>query len=116
LKREIGGTSPPPCFHEMSAELILRKCNPERQKHVRAIFEKQPFGELERLVTQTLLDVVKARGERRTREWTTGSVWWLGSVAAAMRRCGSSCLEFLDTDIFHVSAENGRSRFLDPVD
>src|SRR6266566_9846629 len=57
LKRELGD-EPAPLFHEVR-ELILRKCNPERQKHVRAIFETQPFGELERLVTQTLLDVVK---------------------------------------------------------
>src|SRR5207237_4373237 len=57
LKRELGD-EPAPLFPEVR-ELILRTCKPERQKHVRAIFEKQPFGELERLVTQTLLDVVK---------------------------------------------------------
>src|SRR5437867_3065713 len=43
LKRELGD-EPAPLFHEVR-ELILRKCNPERQKHVRAIFETQPFGE-----------------------------------------------------------------------
>jgi len=32
---------------------------PDREKEIRAILEKQPFGELERLVTQKLLDVVK---------------------------------------------------------
>ena len=57
LKRELGD-EPPPLFHEVR-EVILRKCNREKQEHVRAIFEKQPFGELERLVTQTLLDVVR---------------------------------------------------------
>src|SRR3989442_3555708 len=57
LKRELGD-DPAPLFHEVR-ELILRKCDPEKQKHVRAIFEKQPFGELERLVTKTLLDAVK---------------------------------------------------------
>lgn len=36
-------------------ELILRKCVAARQKEVRLIFGKEPFGELERLVTQTLL-------------------------------------------------------------
>src|SRR6266540_262485 len=54
LKRELG-EEPVPLFHEFR-ELILRKCNRENEKHVRAIFEKQPFGELERLVTQKLLD------------------------------------------------------------
>src|SRR6266702_463869 len=86
LKRELGD-EPAPLFHEVR-ELILRKCNPERQKHVRAIFETQPFGELERLVTQTLLDVVK--------------------------RVAKDVLEFLDTDIFHVSAENCVA-FLEPL-
>jgi len=78
LKRELGD-EPAPLFHEVR-ELILRKCNPERQKHVRAIFEKQPFGELERLVTQTLLTWSSA-WRRTNSRMTTGSVWWLGSVA-----------------------------------
>ena len=39
LKRELGD-EPGPLFHEVR-ELILRKCNPEKQEHVRAIFEKQ---------------------------------------------------------------------------
>ena len=32
---------------------------PEKEKEVRAIFGTRPFGELERLVTQKLLDVAK---------------------------------------------------------
>src|SRR5437016_12795375 len=70
LKRELGD-DPAPLFHEVR-ELILRKCNPEQEEHVRAIFEKQPFGELERLVTQTLLDVVKrvAKDELENDYWT----------------------------------------------
>ena len=58
LKRELG-EEPAPLFGEVR-ELILRKCHPDKEAHLRAIFEKQPFGELERLVTQRLLDVVKA--------------------------------------------------------
>jgi len=49
---------PTPLFQEVR-ELVLRKCMPEKQQEIRAIFEKQPFGELERLVTQKLLDVIK---------------------------------------------------------
>src|SRR5207247_10958485 len=110
LKRELGD-EPAPLFDEVR-ELILRKCNPERREHVRAIFEKQPFGELERLVTQTLLDVVK-----RVATAELENDYWLRMVA---QRSGRSyeemrvvVLEFLDTDIFHVSAENCVS-FLDP--
>jgi transcriptional regulator with XRE-family HTH domain len=40
-------------------ELVLRKCRPSRQRQMRAIFEKQPFGELEQLVTRTLIEVVR---------------------------------------------------------
>jgi len=111
LKRELGD-EPAPLFHEVR-ELILRKCNPEKQKDVRAIFEKQPFGELERLVTQTLLDVVK-----RVAKDELENDYWLRMVARLSHRTYEEMrvvvLEFLDTDIFHVSAENCVS-FLDPL-
>ena len=111
LKRELGD-EPAPLFREVRA-LILRKCNPEKQKHVRAIFEQQPFGELERLVTQTLLDVVK-----RVAKDELENDYWLRMVAKLTSRSHEEMrvivLEFLDTDIFHVSAENCVS-FLDPL-
>src|SRR6185503_14897412 len=46
--------APAPLFKDVRA-LILRKCSPDKQNAIRAIFENQPFGELERLVTQKLL-------------------------------------------------------------
>ena len=111
LKRELGD-EPAPLFHEVR-ELILRKCKPEKQEHVRAIFEQQPFGELERLVTQTLLDVVK-----RVAQDELENDYWLRMVARLSRRSYEEMrvvvLEFLDTDIFHVSAENCVA-FLDPL-
>jgi len=111
LKRELGD-EPAPLFHEVR-ELILRKCHPEREKHVRAIFEQQPFGELERLVTQTLLDVVK-----RVAKDELENDYWLRMVARLSRRTYEEMrvvvLEFLDTDIFQVSAENCVA-FLDPL-
>jgi transcriptional regulator with XRE-family HTH domain len=103
---------PTPLFHEVR-ELVLRKCTPDKQREVRAIFEKQPFGELERLVTQKLLDVIKrvAREELKNEKW-------LGSVARVSGRSYKQMrvmiLEFLDTDVFHVSLENCVS-FLDPL-
>ena len=111
LKRELG-EEPAPLYQEFR-ELILRKCNREQEKHVRAIFEKQPFGELERLVTQKLLDVVKhvAKDE-------LDNDYWLRMVAQLGRRSYEEMrvivLEFLDTDIFHVSAENCVA-FLEPL-
>jgi len=45
-----------PLFPELRA-LLLRKCAPAQREAVRAILERQSFGELERLVAQTLLQV-----------------------------------------------------------
>ena len=47
-----------PLFKECRA-LILRKCEPAREKELRRIFEKEPFGELERLVTHKLMDAAQ---------------------------------------------------------
>src|SRR5438046_5691493 len=111
LKRELGD-EPAPLFHEVR-ELILRKCNPEKQKHVRAIFERQALGELERLVTQTLRDVVKrvAKDELDNDYWRRMVAQLSGRSYEEMRVV---VLEFLDTDIFHLSAENCVA-FLDPL-
>jgi len=111
LKRELG-TEPMPLYREVR-ELLLRKCNPEKQRDVRAIFETQPFGELERLVTQKLLDVAKQVAKQEL-----DNEYWLRMVAQLGGRSFEEMrvivLEFLDTDIFHVSAANWVS-FLDPV-
>jgi transcriptional regulator with XRE-family HTH domain len=55
LKRELGET-PAPLFPRIR-DLLVRKCSPEKRKEILAIYERQPFGELERLVAQKLLDV-----------------------------------------------------------
>ncbi len=112
LKR--GFEDPPAPLFEEVRELILRKCTREKQQQVQAIFAKQPFGELERLVTQKLLDVVK----RVAREELESEVKWLRTVARLSGRSYKQMrvmiLEFLDTDVFHVSGENCVS-FLDPL-
>jgi transcriptional regulator with XRE-family HTH domain len=103
---------PAPLFREVR-ELIIRKCRTEKRTQVRDIFEKQAFGELERLVTQKLLDVTKgiARDELNNESW-------LRSVAKSRRQSYEEMraiiLEFLDTDVFNVSIDHC-SVFLDPV-
>jgi transcriptional regulator with XRE-family HTH domain len=94
-------------------ELILRKCMPKGQQQIREIFEKQPFGELERLVTQKLLDVIRrvARAELENRQWLH-EVALLSDRSYEQMRV--TILEFLDTDIFNVSKENCVS-FLNPL-
>jgi transcriptional regulator with XRE-family HTH domain len=111
LKRALGD-EPTPLFREVRV-LILRKCKPDTERHVRAVFEQQPFGELERLVTQKLLDVVKglAQQELENESWLRTVAELSGRSYEAMRVI---VLEFLDTDIFHVSPENCVA-FLDPL-
>ena len=111
LKRKLADP-PVPLFKEVR-ELVLRKCKPDKQKQIAAIFEKQPFGELELLVTQKLLDVVKkvARRELESENWLR-LVAKLSNRSYEEMRVG--ILEFLDTDIFNVSIENCVS-FLDPL-
>jgi len=111
LKRELGD-EPAPLFQEVRA-MILAKCKPEKRAHVRAIFEKQAFGELERLVAQKLLDVVKqvTQAELENDYWVRMVAQLSGRSYEEMR---VNVLEFLDTDVFHLSAENCIS-FLDPL-
>jgi transcriptional regulator with XRE-family HTH domain len=101
LKRRLGDPLTP-LFKEVR-ELILRKCNPDHRRQIRAIFEKQPFGELERLVTQKLVEVAK-----RVVKEGSGSEHWLRTVALLChRRHGwvrGMVREFVATDIFNLSA------------
>ncbi len=103
---------PRPLFQECR-ELILRKCDPARQDEVRRIFEKQPFGELERLVTQKLLDVAQsvAKEELQREDWLRLMSEHSGHSYEQVR---VSILEFLDTDVFNISVENCVS-FLNPI-
>ena len=56
LQRELGDQLEPLLSHVR--EFILRTCRPEQAKQIRAIIERQSFGELERLVARKLLDIV----------------------------------------------------------
>jgi transcriptional regulator with XRE-family HTH domain len=111
LKRKV--LDPPrPLFQEFR-QLILRKCLAPRRKQITNIFEREPFGEFERFITQKLLDVAKrvAREELEDEKW-------LHRVATVSKRSYEETrvliLDFLDTDIFHVSVENCIS-FLNPL-
>jgi transcriptional regulator with XRE-family HTH domain len=103
---------PRPLFREVR-ELILLKCEPRKRKQIHAIFEKEPFGEVERLITQKVLDVAK-----RVAKEELESENWLRLVARLSKRSYEQTrvmiLQFLDTDVFHVSVENCVS-FLDPL-
>ena len=102
---------PPRPLFKACRDLILRKCDPSRRAETCRIFEKEPFGELERLVTQTLLDVAQGVAKEELR-----SEKWLRLMAKLSRRSYEqmrvAILEFLDTDVF--SLENCVA-FLDPM-
>jgi transcriptional regulator with XRE-family HTH domain len=111
LKRKLADP-PTPLFKEVR-ELILAKCEPSKEQSIRAMFEKEPFGTLERLVTQKLLDLVK----RVTKEELDDENW-LRLVARLTHRSYEQMrvivLEFLEADIFNLSADNCLT-FLDPL-
>jgi transcriptional regulator with XRE-family HTH domain len=109
LKRKLADP-PTPLFKDVR-ELILRKCQPG--KPIRAMFETEPFGALERLVTQKLLDVVKraTKAELDDENWLRLVARLTGRSYEQMR---VMVFEFLEADIFTVSAENCVT-FLDPL-
>jgi len=111
LKKRV--TEPPQPLFKETRDLVLRKCDPEKRREVQRIFEKEPFGEFERLITQKLLDVAQgiAREELRSEEWLRLMAQLSGRTYEQMR---VAILDFLDTDVFNVSLENCVS-FLDPM-
>ncbi len=111
LKRKV--LDPPRPLYREFRELILRKCVAAKKKQVTHIFEREPFGEFERFITQKLLDVAKRVVKKELEDEK-----WIHRMARVGKRSYEetrvSILEFLDTDVFHVSVENCLS-FLDPL-
>jgi transcriptional regulator with XRE-family HTH domain len=111
LKRKLA-EPPSPLFREVR-QLIIRKCMSESRSQVQEIFEKQAFGELERMVSQTLLDVAKgvARDELKNEKWLRR----LGRLQhQSYEETRAMILEFLDTDVFNLSIGHC-SAFLGPM-
>ena len=78
-------------------ELILGKCNRRRVKAMRTLFEKDPFGEVERLITRTLIDVVRDDARSHALDET-----WLRKLASASgenyRKMRVGLIDLLDSD------------------
>lgn len=110
--KKVAAAEPVPLLKDVR-ELILQKCVAGKQKQVQGIFETHPFGDMERLVTQKLLDVVKkgAKDELDNEEWLRSVAHLAGRSYEGLR---VSILEFLDTDVFSVSKEHCSS-FLEPL-
>jgi transcriptional regulator with XRE-family HTH domain len=104
LKKRVA--EPPEPLFPKCRSLILRKCVPQSRARVRATVEKEAFGELERLVTQKLLDLARsvANDEKENEKW-------LRLMARLAKRSYEQIrvmiVEFLDTEVFSVSLEHG---------
>ena len=111
LKRKLA--DPPRPLFKRVRESILVKCLPERGPPVRAIFEKEPFGALERLVTQKLLDVVQRVIREKFKDDN-----WLHQVAQLSDRSHEEmrvvALDFLGADILNLSTDTCIT-FFDPL-
>ena len=111
LKKRV--TDPAQPLFQAFRDLILRKCAPRKRLQIREIFEKEPFGVLERLVAQQLLNVAKRAAEKQL-----SNEKWLQSIArlsgTKTRRTRVMLRELLDTDVFHVSTGSCIS-LLDPL-
>jgi transcriptional regulator with XRE-family HTH domain len=103
--------APPARFGPMR-DLILRKCRPARVRQMRAIFEKQPFGELEQMITRTLIAVVRDEARAHARDET-----WLRTIARrgrdTYREMRVRMIELLDSD--PRASLGDFSLFLDPL-
>jgi transcriptional regulator with XRE-family HTH domain len=103
--------APPARFGPMR-ELVLRKCRPARLRQMRAIFEKDPFGELEQLVTRTLIEVVRSEARAHADEPS-----WVRSIAKRARNTYHEMrvrmIDLLDSD--PASSIGDFSAFLDPL-
>lgn len=111
LRKKVADPTRP--LFKACREFVLRKCIAGRRSEVEPIFAKEPFGELERLITQTLLDVAQsvAKTELRNEEWQRRIAPLSGRSYEQTR---VAVLEFLDTDVFSVSVESCIA-FLDPI-
>src|SRR5437879_10616607 len=93
--------------------MLVDKCKRDKRRQVRAIFEKEAFGELERLITQKILDVIKtvAREELKRENWLRIVARETGRSYKQMR---VAVLEFLDADVFNITPDSCIA-FLDPL-
>ncbi len=102
---------PEPLFGPMR-ELILRKCRTARQAAMRAIFEKEAFGHLERLITRTLIESIReqARDHARDEKWLQTISTNTGLTYRKMR---VRLIDLLDSD--PTASVGDFSDFIEPL-
>lgn len=102
---------PEPLFGPMR-ELVLRKCRPARQAAMRAIFEKEAFGHMERLITRTLIESIREQARDHARD-----AKWLQLISTnsglTYRRMRVRLIDLLDSD--PSAAVGDFSEFIEPL-
>ena len=102
---------PEPLFGPMR-ELILRKCRPAKQLAMRAMFEKEAFGHMERLITRTLIESIREQARDHARDEK-----WLHQIAAdsglSYRRMRVRLIDLLDSD--PAASVGDFSAFIEPL-
>ncbi len=111
LRKKVA--EPPRPLYGECRELLLGKCAINRRREVRAIFEKEPFGDLERLVTRTFLDIAKriAQDQLQSEERLLLMAQLSGRTPEQIREAN---LDLLNANRFDVSAETW-AWFLEPL-
>ena len=93
-------------------ELVLGKCNRRNEKRLRELFEKDPFGEVERLITRTLVEVVRDEARSHARDEA-----WLRTIAATSgenyRKMRVRLIDLLDND--PAASIGDFTLFIDPL-
>jgi transcriptional regulator with XRE-family HTH domain len=121
LKRRLDGDTAP-LFPELRG-VLLRKCAPGQLEQVRAIFEHEPFGELERLVAGQLLHAARLGGDvlhitPRQRDRLDASIasweWNPATFALTVRLAGGERkhFEYVERDPLTGGGEKGLAEFL----
>lgn len=111
VKRSLGSASAP--LNPGVRDFVLFKCKASSEPPVRSEFGQRSFGLLERVVTQTLMDVAKDEAREMLRDDAQ-----IQAIAVAGGRSFEDArvtlLDFLDADVFHLTVEHCRA-YLDPL-
>jgi transcriptional regulator with XRE-family HTH domain len=111
LRRVLEGAPAP--LNAGVRDFILFKCKPAHEQQVKAVFEKFSFGPVERLITQTLMDVAKTTARENLRD-DVGIRALAEASGRSFEATRVTILDFLDTDIFNLTVEHCEA-YLDPL-
>jgi len=102
---------PEPLFGPMR-KLVLQKCRSVTRAAMHAIFEKEPFGNVERLITRTLIEAIREEARDHARDER-----WLQSIAAksglSYRKMRVRLIDLLDSD--PAASLGDFSYFIEPL-